>query len=472
MACMVRSIETFRKAISSLSKNTQATFESAYRSFPGIEELIASKPDEDQAYDALQEWINGLGKHPTTVRAYFGHIRRYLYHRGIKLDDLGIRQTLKFLSKVEEELYPLSREEIKSILEACNPKYRLMFLAQLSSGMRIGELADIRKRHLNTTKERIMVKIPASQTKTGRSRTTLFSQEVSDLLLPKLEKIDAQDLVFSRKTSTSNRRHSPIAYLRHLLKRIGLYQKYESNGRGTITPHSFRAFFITQASRHDQNVAKMFAGQRGYLLQYDRLRDDQKLEEYLKIEPDLLIWNHDGSGRENKQLEEPAASFDLLKSENSLLRERVKAIGDLEIQFEELRKKTKDIDEMKSQIKELRKKVYGTDKQKSQLDELASQITKLRKMLEGLDQQEIQLDELRKNAEDVRNLESQIRANVKTDNDAGVPKYKKWASRRMISDGDALLRENKRLKEQTNKLIKEIDDRKRKDKERGTNGQS
>ena len=216
----------------------------------------------------------------------------------------------------------------------------------------------------------------------------------------------------------------------------------------------------------------MFAGQRGYLLQYDRLRDDQKLEEYLKIEPDLLIWNHDGSGRENKQLEEPAASFDLLKSENSLLRERVKAIGDLEIQFEGLRKKTKDIDEMKSQIKELRKEVYGTDKPKSQLDELASQITKLRKMLEGLDQQEIQLDELRKKAEDVRNLESQIRANVKMDNDAGVPKNKKWMPKDMISDGDALLRENKRLKEQTNKLIKEIDDRKRKDKERGTNGQS
>ncbi len=67
-------------------------------------------------------------------------------------------------------------------------------------------------------------------------------------------------------------------------------QKYES-GHHKITTHSFRAFFITKVSRHDPNLAKYFAGQEQSrdLLMYDRLTVDEKLENYIKFEPDLLI---------------------------------------------------------------------------------------------------------------------------------------------------------------------------------------
>ena len=32
-------------------------------------------------------------------------------------------------------------------------------------------------------------------------------------------------------------------------------------------------------------------GEKGYLLSYDRLTDDELLEQYLKFEPDLLIYD-------------------------------------------------------------------------------------------------------------------------------------------------------------------------------------
>ena len=42
-------------------------------------------------------------------------------------------------------------------------------------------------------------------------------------------------------------------------------------------------------SRKDPNLAKFFSGQKGYLLQYDRLSDEEKLALYVEIEPSLLV---------------------------------------------------------------------------------------------------------------------------------------------------------------------------------------
>ena len=401
---MERSIETYREVISHLSSNTQMTFESAYKRFLGLEEWIASKPDENQVYDKMQRWINSLELHPTTVKAYFGHVKRYLYYRGIKLQDLDVRQNLRFPSPFEEELHPLSREESRRILEECNSKYRLMYLAQLSSGMRIGELAEMQKKHLDTTKDRIMVKIPSTLTKTRRSRTTFFSKEVSKLLLPKLDKMDESDLVFSRKTSPLNRQKNPIAYMNQLVKRIGLGQKYETNRRNIISTHSFRAFFITQISRHDPNIAKMFAGQKGYLLQYDRLADDEKLEKYIEFEPNLIIMDFEGTRRENKQvrgekgqLREPAESFDYLKRENNWFREKVESIDELKRQIQSLEEKVESIDELKRQIQSLREN-------SDSVDELRVENKQLREKAESADELRVENKQLREKAESADEL--------------------------------------------------------------------
>ena len=164
-----------------------------------------------------------------------------------------------------------------------------MYLAQASSGMRIGELVQLRKKHLNTDSERIMVKIPAAFTKRRRARTTFFSKEVSVSLLPRLGTMDDSDLMFGSSEDKDRAAHTEAEYLRRILRRIELGTKYPFNGRSMITTHSFRAYFITHASRIDPNLAKYLAGQKGYLLQYDRPTDEEKLEYYLKLEPDLLV---------------------------------------------------------------------------------------------------------------------------------------------------------------------------------------
>ena len=271
-----------------LAESTLRNIRVAYRSFPGLDDLIASNPNDDDLYGALQKWISGSGRLPRTTKSYFGIIKQYLYYRGIRLDPLDVKQNLRFSTVYEEELHPLSRNEIVKVLKECSERRRMLYLAQISSGMRIGELVRLQKRHIHTDRDRLTVKLPPQITKKRRARTTFFSSEVAEMLLPILRTLGESDPVFLAGM-ISNAAVNEAKYMKRAVLRAGLGERYETNRRLKITTHSFRAFFITQISRHDPNLAKMLSGQKGYMLQYDRLTDDEKLAKYIKFEPDLLI---------------------------------------------------------------------------------------------------------------------------------------------------------------------------------------
>lgn len=326
---MARSLETYREHICGQSRSTQNMFHHAHKSFPGLEEMIASNPGEEEIYDSLQRWINSCSLNPATVRMYFGSIKQYMHYRGIKLHPLDIKQTLKFPLRYEEELHPLSIEELTLLLRECDHKRRILYMAQASSGMRIGELVRLRRVHLDTSMERIMVKIPATFTKRRRGRTTFFSREASTLLLPRLENMAKSDLLFGTSENPDTAVKTEIAYMERLVRRVDLGKKYDTNRRLKITTHSFRAYFITRVSRTDPNLAKLFAGQKGYLLQYDRLADEEKLEHYLKMEPDLLVYELTRNKVEIKKLKEEVREIDTLKSQNVHLLDRLQGTEEL-----------------------------------------------------------------------------------------------------------------------------------------------
>ena len=286
---MRRSYDTCLKHISGMSEATVSSFRSAHRSFAGIEGLIEAKPAEEGVYDALQARMGGADLHPATVQSYFSRIRQYLHYRGIKLDDAGVRQNLVFPVVPEDEKHPLGLEEFGLILERCDHRRRILYLAQSSSGMRIGEIVRLRRKHRDATAGRVTVRIPAAFTKTRRGRTTFLSSETSELLRPRLEGMSDSDLIFGVSEDPVRATLTEQVYLSRLVDRLGLGGRRGSSRNRKITTHSFRAYFITRASRHDPNLAMMLAGQAGYLLRYDRPTEKEKLRAYLKIKPDLLV---------------------------------------------------------------------------------------------------------------------------------------------------------------------------------------
>ena len=84
----MRSVETYREHIRVRSGSTKSLFESAYKAFSGMEELVDTRSNDEQVYDHLQARINAMQARkisPTSIIAYFSYIKQYLHYRGIRL---------------------------------------------------------------------------------------------------------------------------------------------------------------------------------------------------------------------------------------------------------------------------------------------------------------------------------------------------------------------------------------------------
>jgi len=294
-----------------------------------IEELIKIKknqPDEyeDSLYGMLQEWIiwnktRGIGNY--TIITQFSNLRKYLFHRKIKTNDQDIKENLIFEKIIREERYPMAPEEFRRIIEgfARNPRLQALFLTLGSSGMRIGEALHLKKKDLDLTGRRIKVNIPPT-TKTRTGRTTYLSYETGKILKPLLEGKNPEDQIFARNGSNTSDR-SVRTSLNRCLDRMGCTERYQSNGYKKITSHSFRAFFFTKAVRkHGENYAHRMTGHGGYLMQYDRMTEEEKMEKYMELEPELLIFDQTKNEMEIKKLKKENQMIEQLQEEMSQLR--------------------------------------------------------------------------------------------------------------------------------------------------------
>ena len=261
--------------------------------------LILKKQNEEEyistLYSILQDFLDVMHKTicGNTIKTYFAYLRGYLYHFGVRTDQQDVKMLIRFPQVLVEEKYPLSIEELRKIVEYYTryPKRHAALLAQSSSGMRIGEVFQIKKSDL-IFGDRISVYIKASGSKNNRGRTVFLSKECQTIVEKYLEYLSDDDRVFLHgnpqdlKTAVSNASRT----LNLCLDKIGLGMKYD-NGRYKINTHSLRAFFFTQAVRlHGENYAHRMTGHSGYLMQYDRMNDEEKLKMYKELEPNLAVY--------------------------------------------------------------------------------------------------------------------------------------------------------------------------------------
>ena len=206
---VARTKESFKEKIGGLNEATKEAIGYLIQNFEnfsmekyGKADLISDlkKAEEPELYDVLQNWINWNSKLSTsTVQTYFSHLRKYLHYFGIKLHDQDIKNELIFKHKIYEEKYGLKLSDIQSILKEMRYKNKVQYMCQLSSLMRIGEIIQLRKKHLILGQKNIIVKIPPSIAKFSKGRTTFFSKESSKLLMPLLKDMKDNDLVCFKK---------------------------------------------------------------------------------------------------------------------------------------------------------------------------------------------------------------------------------------------------------------------------------
>jgi len=329
---IVRTKETFMEKMATKDPKTLEGYVSTLRNFENYCMEKTGNPDcikelkeleETDLFEFLQGWINqNSDKASRTVKNYFSQVKKYLHYRGIKLHPQDIKEELDFRRHMQEDLYALSLEDIQLIFKNFKYKHRVQFMCQLSGLMRVGEIVQLRKKHLDSSGLNIIVKIPPSIAKFKKGRTTFFSKEASKLLRPRLREIEDDDLVFGTHEKYIYAELNVEQLMRRTLEKTGLNMRYDSNNRYMINTHSFRAYGITKISRHDPNFAKKLAGQKGYLDEYDRMNGDEKLALYQKIESDLIIDNTEKQKAEIKKLESEKNQLLELQEENSMLKDK------------------------------------------------------------------------------------------------------------------------------------------------------
>ncbi len=242
---------------------------------------------------------------PFTVRSYFKNLKQYLKHSGFQFTSEEIKDNVKLPSIVEAEHHALTLDEMKKIFDCVPPKHKALYFVLSSSGIRIKEAIQLRKRDFDLSLERIKIVIPGKYTKTKKSRITFVSSEAGEWLEPRLKRLKTDDLVFGTNEKPLHARQNEEERFDRIRKNAGFCSCGKNNRKGNncigkiesghhkITIHSFRSWFITKTNRVDFGFGHALAGHGLYMSRYDRLTDNEKLELYIKTEPTLQIFKRE-----------------------------------------------------------------------------------------------------------------------------------------------------------------------------------
>ena len=323
---LVRTRETFYEKIRDMSLSSRKSKRFAIENFDrfskeefdmeSCEKMIEElKTEEDSIlYDVLQKWINSLTL--ADIKNRFSHLNGYLYYHGIKISPQDVRANLTFPKKKKREHYAVKREEILDIISPVPHKKKALYLALVSSGLRIGELLRIKKRDLDFSRSRIKITVPAEVAKNGISRPTWMSKEAERYNIDKINEASDDDLIWG----SSQVKHW-VSNVIGQDQMFGIYtdnaklgMKYTSGIR-KITLHSFRAYFITKGNKVDFGFGHALAGHDYYMKIYDRYDEDELFDMYLKLEPHLGIFDLTLKNNTITELEKQVERIEILEQQ-------------------------------------------------------------------------------------------------------------------------------------------------------------
>ncbi len=284
------------------SQNTTRTTDHNLRNFEKFaqskfnqssEELMkdSSMDGKDGIITVLQAWINwNLDRKllPRSIRSMASAIKSKFYKNGGIILNKEDMKNLTFGKILKEARGIITADMIENLINHSDKKRKVLYMLQSCSAMRIGELLQLKKRHFDFSKDRIQVNLSASMTKSGESRITFVSKECEKLLFPLLKKLEDDQIVFPNKIASEQ--HA----FRRIAEQAGFEETYETTGRSKISTHTLRAYAITQMNKLNLfGFGHVIAGHGFYMKTYNRRTPEELLEDYIKAEKHLQIFNRE-----------------------------------------------------------------------------------------------------------------------------------------------------------------------------------
>ena len=281
-----------------------------------LKQIIESiKNKSVDPYDVLKEYVVYLDrqdKKPATIKLMITAVKGFLRHCKIQIYSEEFQSRVRLPKKVHYREEPLTKEIILRLLNIISPKLRTIILVAVASGMRIGEMIQLKLSDIDLTSNPTRIRIRAETTKTREARETFLTQEATRALKDYLTRFfgwkdvetnsQLQNIIifgrtirpfqadFDRSVSLQSRESLLINSMRQYVNKVPELAKLNENGQRMIHFHAFRKFFRTTVGNAvGRDYAEALIGHHFYLDTYYNLPDDKKRELYLKAEPHLTI---------------------------------------------------------------------------------------------------------------------------------------------------------------------------------------
>lgn len=290
--------------------------------------------DGDYQQDVKLFWRDLQSQPPKTIFSGLSAVRVFLSENEIELPMKfwrNLRNRTKGNRAVTDDIIPTPKQ-LKKILDHGDVRGQSFFLSMVSSGLRIGELCQIKLNDVDFSTEPTTISVRAEYTKTGNKRKAFISKEATEKMKAWLKHRDSYlnaavkrakvfEAYYNRenKKTTDDKRIYPFStgtardVWNRLLENSEFNDKDETTKFYKMHPHVLRKYFRTYmtASGVPLDVVESLMGHEGYLTEcYRKYNMDQLREMYLQGELAVTVFEGKADLTElNKSMNEKDAQI-------------------------------------------------------------------------------------------------------------------------------------------------------------------
>ena len=305
-----KTVTTYKTSLNHLRKFTKTRYETDL--FDVIPKI---KSEEIDVYDYLGEFIIYLDKleiKPKGLRAYLSGVKGFLRHSKIKISSDDFKYNVRVPKLVKTKEIPLDKQMILRILHNSNPKVQTAILVACSSGLRIGELVQLKLSDVDFDNTPTKITVRGNTSKTRQSRETFITTEATKSLKDYMTRYfgysenkdnsHLNDTYIFGPICNKGRRSENSEYkvdsakmtlqksLRDYVSKIPELDVTNENGYKAIHFHGFRKYFRTTVGNVcGRDYSEALMGHSFYMDTYYQLSDVTKEKMYLEAESHLTF---------------------------------------------------------------------------------------------------------------------------------------------------------------------------------------
>lgn len=297
----IRSFKSVERMVGELklltrSENTEKTYIKGLSSFFAhsgiqnpdefVEKIKSGSIDANEAYRDFVVKLASAELAPKSVSSWSAALKKFLSANGIEVT----RKVPIKVYNIHEDTLP-SREDLKRAIGVGNLKSRACILLMASSGLRIGELHQLKINDVNFQKSPITIRIKAAGAKERKGRITFISEEAKSALEDYMKTRSSQSSE-SPLIATDDGKEMSYQNMQFILNNVFRKVSTKEGKRFKLHPHSLRKWFKTQliAAGVPGPIVDRLTGHSRYLAQeYELYTEDQLREWYSKGVQNLQI---------------------------------------------------------------------------------------------------------------------------------------------------------------------------------------